>query len=145
MSALGAIYQILAEAPDHKTIRLPAKVIDELRASALLLAVAETNIRAPVQTRIHCTDTTPGSLGACECRVSRELSRALFDHGVHKGEYTRLDWNPVEKRLQPWGSVALTPLLQDCVRSAPWAVTLQAKMAQADHVNIQEARAIKAF
>ena len=91
MCLLGRAFRFVQKAPSGTAIKIPADVCDELLSCALSLAVASTDIRAPVRTRVTCSNATPTALGTVESTVSRELAESLFDHAEQKGAYTRLD------------------------------------------------------
>ena len=102
MCLLGRAFCFAQEAPSDTAIKIWADVCDELLSCALSLAVAGTDIRAPVCTRVICSDATPTALGTVESTVSRELAESLFDHAEQKGTYTRLDWGSLHYELHPW-------------------------------------------
>ena len=76
MCLLGRAFRFAQEAPSDTAVKIPADVCDELFSCALSLAVASTDIRAPVRTRVICSDATPTALGTVESTVSHELSES---------------------------------------------------------------------
>ena len=143
MCLLGRAFRFVQEAPSDTAVKIPADVCDELLACALSLAVASTDIRAPVCTRVTCSDATPTSLGTVESTVSRELAESLFDHAEQKGAYTRLDWGSLHYELHPWEHSRLPPNLLHAVKSIPWKVAREVDLRETKHVNLTEAMGVK--
>ena len=143
MSVLGRVYRFVADMNDKRFVRLPADVLDELRAALFCLPEAFTDVRAPIQTRIWCSDATPESAGTVHAEVSRAFSRALFDHSEHAGEYTRLDWSEVSRLLSPWEGPVLPDRLRLALKAANWHVGHSLRFRETSHVNLQEARALR--
>ena len=143
MCCFSRAYRFAATLRETDWVRLPADIVDEFRAAALLLAVATTDIRAPVDTSVWASDATPSAGGTCEATVSRSLAEALYDHGLHRGECTRMDWSPEYRVLEAWDGPSLPPLLVQCVKSASWRVVHSVDFRSMSHVNLQEARALR--
>ena len=140
---LGRAFRVVQEAPSDTAVKIPADVCDELLSCALSLAVASTDIRAPVWTRVTCSDAIPTALGTVESTVSRELAESLFDHAERKGAYTRLDWGNLHYELHPWEHSRLPPNLLHAVKSIPWKVAQEVDLRQTKHVNLTEAMGVK--
>ena len=108
------------------------------------MPLAHADLRSPVCTTVTCSDATPTRTGIVSGCVSSECAKALFDHCEHKCKYTRLDWGPEDWQLQPWDVFELPEVLGCAIASAPWVVSRSFPFTSIDHINIQEARAMKA-
>eukprot|EP00972_Heterocapsa_arctica_P078774 11615938-Heterocapsa_arctica.AAC.1 len=61
MSVFGRSYRFIQDLPERRAVRLPADTADELLSAALHLSVASSDMRAPVSSRVSCSDATPQS------------------------------------------------------------------------------------
>jgi hypothetical protein len=143
MCIFGRAFRWTHELEEEGLHTMPTHVVDELLCASLHLAVAYADIRAPISTRVHTADATPGSAGVTSCVVSRALAEGLFDHAEHEGRYTRLDWGPDHYALSPWEDRVLPPDLRSAVAAAAWRVEASFPFRATCHVNLQEARASK--
>ena len=57
--------------------RVPAFIIDEIRAVGLHVKIAVANLRAPVSNKLWVTDATPTSGGAVEAPIPDALARFI--------------------------------------------------------------------
>jgi len=144
MSVFARCFKWTSNAEPHTLLRLPIDLKDELLAAAVLLPLAEADLRSPISTKVTCSDATPQGCGVVASEVSAQCAEALFRHCEHKGAYTRLDWGPAEWQLEPWEGQELPQVLRDVVASAPWHAVREYDFSNIDHVNLQEARATKA-
>eukprot|EP00972_Heterocapsa_arctica_P087553 12910201-Heterocapsa_arctica.AAC.1 len=94
MSVFGRSYRFIEDLPERRAVRLPADIADELVSAALHLSVVRSDIRAPVSSRVSCSDATPQTAGTVECQTLQACAEALYDRAEHKGAYTRMDWHP---------------------------------------------------
>ena len=144
----GRAYRWLEGLRPRRSSSIPADVFEELRLAALHLPLAASDLRAPVSTTIHTSDATPSRGAFTTATVSRDLASALFDHAEHRGRYTRLDWHQLEglgvpPPLELWEDRELPEVLRQCVLSAHWVAEKSFAYRTLDHVNLQEARAVK--
>ena len=142
-STLGSIFVWIQGLPEIHVVKLPHVIVEELWLAALQFPLATANLRAPVATKISCSDATPLSLGSVETTVSRELANALHRHSESKGKYTRLDWEGVGEGLADWHDVSLPPLVLEALRGASWKVSSAVHLKHTKHVSAQEARACR--
>ena len=133
-------YKWLETRVDHKWLRLPSTVLDEIRAAAVHLPLAVHNMRFELSDMILCTDATPTRAGSCGCRVPRELAKALLRVSKQKGFYPRLEVGNLEPAPAggPVGDVS------ELSRSLDWHVRSSFEFRNVHHINLQEARAWKA-
>jgi len=124
-------------------VRIPADICEELAAVGLHLAFATADIRAPVCSRISCTDATPQRGGAVDATVSRRLAESLYDASESRGRRVRLDHGPChvipEDQLLPEPD----PVVSVVARCVPWRVTRNHDFPETQHINIQELNEIK--
>ena len=143
MCVFSRSYKWLTNLPEHKMIALPVDIREELIAAACLLPIAVANLRSPLSTVVTCSDATPVRAGVTKAVVSRKCAEALFLHSAHKGQYTRLDWGPDDWSPQVWDGHHLPQVLSEVVSGAEWEICGAYDFHTIDHVNIQEARAMK--
>ena len=93
-------------------------VFDEICMATLLLPLAQTSLRWPVDPRVSMTDATPSRLGAVSATVSDELAEALYRTCETRGAYTRLDMRTLQCDAIEEGS---EPLAGEICNSTPWA------------------------
>ena len=62
------------------------QIRDELVGAAIMVALAESNVRWGVQDRLVATDATPGDGGSAEADISNGLEKALYRRGCKSGE-----------------------------------------------------------
>ena len=130
----------LSETPWTWT-RLPAFILDELRAAMLLLPLAESDLRAPLSTTLWATDATPTGGGAVSCEVPKGVIEKLYEISEQRGAHVRLDGvRPGEDDHQKLaGRSSEVGLL---ALSLPWTVRAQYRFRHISHINLQEARAL---
>ena len=144
MCVLSRSYRWLQTLSLGKVYRVPQDIRDELLGAALLLPCVHAVIRASLSSTLACSDATQVGGGATSVEVAAECAEGLFRHGEHRGAYTRLDWGPDDWQLEPWTGHQLPDVLVDPIRGAHWKVDRSFLSSQSDHVNVQEARALKA-
>ena len=140
MSNLNRTYNWLESLVDGIGVKIPHDVFEELLSSSLHLFVADTDIRAAVDTTVTCADATPGSVALVSACVSESCAESLFDFCEHKGHYARLDWTSLDWEFKKWSGLTLPPWLEKVVAGAPWVVDKSVRCAKLEHVNIQEMR-----
>ena len=130
----------LSETPWTWT-RLPAFILDELRAAMLLLPLAESDLRAPLSTNLWATDATPTAGGAVSCEVPKHVIEKLYEISEQRGAHVRLDGGRPgdEDHLKLSGRSSEVGLL---ALSLPWTVRAQYRFRHISHINLQEARAL---
>ena len=75
--------------PDSWT-KLPAFIIDEVRASSLHVLISVADIRAPIVSKLWATDATPTCGGEVVADIPIALARALYRHAEDK----RIGYSP---------------------------------------------------
>jgi hypothetical protein len=116
---------------------------EEFLCAALLLPLAASNIRLPVGTTLSATDATLVLGGGAETKVPEGLAKKLYTFGEHVGFGARLDQDPEDQDLPaPPGEVQ--EKLHSLVESLQFKVTRRFRFSKTSHVNLQEARAVKA-
>ena len=143
MSIFSRAYRWCGSLSPRTAVAMPLDIAEEFLTAILHLGLAESDVRAPVSTKVGCPDATPSSAGTVSYRVSQDFAEALHDHSEQRGVYTRLDWSSEHWELHPWDGLELPKILRDGVRCAPWEVDSSFGFRSTLHVNIQEARAVK--
>ena len=122
---------------------MPPDIRDEFYAAAVYLFVAEVDIRAPISTKIRCTDATPLKEAACQAGVSRELSETLYERSETKVFRTRLDWSSADL-LEARRTMRELPVsVGAALAVVPWELSCAGDFKEQAHVNLQEALAVK--
>jgi len=124
-------------------VRIPADICEELTAIGLHLAFATADIRAPVCSRISCTDATPQRGGAVDATVSRRLAESLYDASESRGRRVRLEYSPFEIIPEDQQLPIPDPVVSTVARCVPWKVTRNHDFPETQHINVQELNEIK--
>ena len=124
-------------------VRVPADICEELVVVGLHLAFATADIRAPVCSRISCTDATPQRGGAVDATVSKRLAEALYDASESQGRRVRLDRGPCQVVPEDQLLPAPDPIVSTVARCVPWQVTRNHDFSETQHINIQELAEVK--
>ena len=143
MGIFHRAYVWTSQMPDEGRVWLPADIADEFATAALLLPMASTNLRAPLDPILTCSDATPTGGGVVEARVSRRMAEQLYTCSQHKGEYTRQDWAGREDEYLDLDHFKIPDHLQVAVKCCPWRVSRKFNFKESAHVNLQEALAVK--
>lgn len=75
---------------DNTIIKLPREVAQELVLVSVLSPFIMTNIAAPFDPQVYCTDASECGGGICEATVGSLVSEVLFKSCRTKGAYTKL-------------------------------------------------------
>jgi hypothetical protein len=75
---------------DNTIIKLPREVAQELVLVSVLSPLIMTNIAAPFDPQVYCTDASEQGGGRCEATVGSLVSEVLFKSCRTKGAYTKL-------------------------------------------------------
>ena len=75
---------------DNTVIQLPREVAQELVLVSVLSPLIMTNIAAPYDQSVYCTDASEQGGGICEAEVGGLVSEVLFKSCRTKGAYTKL-------------------------------------------------------
>jgi len=143
MSSLHSLYTWMRTlTPDY--VRVPPYIKDELCFALLLLPLAQSNVRAPVSTRLGATDSTTTMGGGVQVEVPSLLSKALYRIGEHRGEHVRLDWTGLEEELPETSMGRPQDEVHELVKSLPWKLIRAYAFRRVSHVNLQETRAVRA-
>ena len=143
MCVFSRSYRWLQTLSVGRVYKVPHDIRDELLGAALVLPCAHADLRASLSSTLTCSDATQVGGGVTSVEVAGECAEGLFRHGEHRGAYTRLDWGPDDWQLKPWTGHQLPEVLVDVIRGASWKVDRSFLFSQSDHVNVQEARALK--
>ncbi len=143
MSTLGRSYRYCRSLDPRRAVRLSPDIVDEFRAAIVSLAIAATDVRAPVSPVVYCSDATPKTAASVQARVSRPLAENLHSFSEHKGAYTRLDWSAVDELLHPLETAVLPEVAVKCIQAARWRVRRKVTFKSTAHVNLQEARGVR--
>ena len=85
MCILGRSHRWCASLKENVAVRLPADIFDELWGAAVCLGLAESNVRAPIESELFASDATPLSAGTCATPLPNNLLRNFYDFGEHRG------------------------------------------------------------
>ena len=143
MSIWQRSYKWVHSLPERRLVRLPWLVRQEIFMAGLHLAIAVTDIRSPISTRIHFSDATPSTGGFVGATVSRKLAESLHDVCEFRGRHARLDWDELDFALAGWEDFVPDAELLEALRGLQWDSSGQIRYKRIEHVNIQEARAVK--
>jgi len=72
-------------------VRLPIGVADELMSLALYAPLAETNVRAPVSTKLVATDASLRGGGVVSTEIPDHVAQEMWRHRERRGMHVRLD------------------------------------------------------
>ena len=115
------LHKFRADIGEHRLVRIPPDIVDELVAAAITLPLAQTNMRWPISTNVYWTDTTPLSDASVSVGVSRDLASSFFDTSVIRGKSL-----PVGPSLfQSLEASQICPddsVIEDVVESLDWEV-----------------------
>lgn len=144
LSCMHHIYKFLAQYhSDYDIVKMPADIIDELAALAMLLLIAVADIRAQPNTYITSTDATTQAVGATGAQVSNHLSLALYNSCQCRGAYMRLDDNLREFPISELHKLLPEdPVVREMSKCLHWSVIHEQELKESQHVNLQEMREI---
>ena len=127
---------------EHRLVRLPPDILDEITVAALSLPLIEASMRWPVSTRISCSDATPGSVASVSCGVSSQLAEAFFDSTVMKGKHIPMHTGLLQKLEARESDFPEDAAITEVVRCLPWKVDASHSFDTPLHVNIRELEGI---
>ena len=142
MSVFDGFYGLLSRCPEKGLFKLPATTQDELLGALLLLPSAETSIRAPVCSTFFATDSTPSTGGSCRADTSQGIAEFLYQSAETKGDYVRLDWNPLELELVPCKMMPAGSAMEELVQELQWGKPASFKHRRLRHISLQETEAV---
>ena len=135
------IYVFVAGLPEDRVMKLPAYILDELRALALHLPFARWKMRRRLHPTILATDATPSSGGAVRAKASQALLQELWRRSEMRGAPLRLDRSNLDlSGHAPLEVSHFAAAISECL---PWYVTGSYHFRQTSHINLQEARALR--
>jgi hypothetical protein len=133
----------VAGLPERRSVKIPRSIRQELFTALISLLLACANMRSPASTQVCFSDATPSAAGFVKGTVSRELASTIYKHVESRGRHTRLDWEAVDFAVQGWQDYYLPDDVRTALRSVHWASSGHIPFRRLEHVNIQEARAVK--
>ncbi len=142
-SVFHRIHKWKTKLVEGEVYKVPGDIRDELGIRDLVLGLAETNVRAPCESKLRCTDATPSAFGACEAPCPPRVCRGLFRLGRHRGEYVRTDWGELGAPWLPSRMPKVDAETNQLFRQLPWKTTLSSRFGRQSHINLQEAHALK--
>ena len=137
MSCFHRYYKFFNSLPPKTTSPFPHDIRDEIASSIINLAMASSNIRWPVSTRISCTDATPNTGAAVSATVSTALAQALYQHTEFRGQHIPFDL-PAHAEETLSTLIPPDPTTTEVVRCMPWGEVSACGFDSSLHVNIRE-------
>ena len=114
----------------------------ETLAAAFLQALSETDLRAPLHTRLLASDATPTMAGFVHAEITAARADKLFAAAESRGEYVRLDWVTTGAPPPSQTAVDKTLRIAALLRGLPWQSAVGLPFRQVFHINEQEMRAL---
>lgn len=142
MSILHHTYLYIENLPEGISRKMPQYILGELLTASLLLPLASANIRWPVSVQISATDASLSGGGRAVTLTSRVFAKALYRHGVQKGEHTRLDWHDAPIPPETTMNRAPLPLFESLMKHQ-WSTAQSCTFKRKDHINLLELEMLK--
>ena len=143
LSIFSAAYRFMTRMIYGPVYRIPTPVLQELVAAALLLPLADAELRWDVDCEISATDATPVRGGAVRGEVPYVYARELYRASEFCGEYTRLDWDAITEECLPSRMRRPARQLLQYIPSIRWRDLGGGAFRFKEHVNIQELQAVR--
>lgn len=128
-SAFQEVFNFVSTLSYGCFVKLLKEVLEELGAGALLLPLAQANIRWSLGSYVAESDATPTRQGVVQAPAPTAMLQALYRCSQVKSEHVRLDWadmpDDLRDTLYKSTMTKVSLELENLLRSMNWQVLIE--------------------